>query len=241
MPDILDEFLFPRRPTAERPLLGQTVLIVEDSRFAGETMRLMCLRGGARIRRADSLRSAARHLKTYRPTIVVVDLGLPDGSGLDLIRQLSAASPRVPALLAVSGDPMQEDAAMRAGADDFLTKPFGSVAAFHAAILSRLPETAQPQGPRIVSNEIVVADPSALGDDYALIMDLLKVENDDTVMAYAASFAINLAHSTGDAELLAAGRAQQTALTDGERAGDAHGDLGALVRRRMTVDGSLAV
>ena len=91
-------------PTAARPLLGLTVLVVEDSRFACEAMRLLCLRSGARIRRADCLRSARRHLQVYRPTIVVVDLGLPDGNGIDLISELAVSQPKVEAVLAMSGD-----------------------------------------------------------------------------------------------------------------------------------------
>jgi len=47
----------PRRlvPTPMRPLLGLTVLVVEDSRFASEALRLMCLHSGARLRRESSI------------------------------------------------------------------------------------------------------------------------------------------------------------------------------------------
>lgn len=81
MTDDLDFLGMPRRFDPRRPLSGMTVLVVEDSRFASEAVRLLCLRSGARIRRADSLAAAHRHLAVYRPTIVIVDLGLPDRVG----------------------------------------------------------------------------------------------------------------------------------------------------------------
>ncbi|MBJ3762674.1 response regulator [Maribius pontilimi] len=231
MTDILDEFLFPRRPTAERPLLGQTILVVEDSRYAGETMRLMCLRGGARIRRADSLRAAARHLSTYRPSVILVDLGLPDGSGLDLIRQLSGSIPRVPVLMALSGDPSNRAEALKAGADDFMEKPFGSVAQFHAAILNRLPADKQPSGLRSVSDESVEAGDAALIDDYSLIGDLLDSQDDTQSLRYAISFTSNLARSTGDAELLSAADALRIkGLTDARGCAA----LAGLVQKRLS-------
>ena len=117
MADDLSDFVATCGPTPDRPLLGLTVLVVEDSRFACEAMRLLCLRSGARIRRADCLRSARRHLMSYRPTVVIVDLGLPDGSGLDLIAEIAAGRPRLPALLATSGDGGAAGAALAAGAD----------------------------------------------------------------------------------------------------------------------------
>ena len=104
-------------PTATRPLLGLTILVIEDSRFACEALRLLCLRSGARIRRADCLRSAKRHLRVYRPSVVIADLGLPDGNGADLIRELVAGDPRVEVVLGMSGDSNGKETAMKAGAD----------------------------------------------------------------------------------------------------------------------------
>lgn len=138
---------------AARPLLGLTVLLVEDSRFASEAMRLLCLRSGARIRRADTLRAAQRHLATYRPTAVIVDMGLPDGSGGDLIALLASRQPRVPVLLAISGDPDRAAEAMAAGADGFLEKPIESVAAFQQALLSRLPPGDGAMDMRLAASE----------------------------------------------------------------------------------------
>lgn len=122
MDDALIEIEYRPRPTADRPFLGLTVLVVEDSRYASQAVRLMCLRSGARIRRADCIGSAERHLHVYRPTIAIVDLGLPDGSGLDLITRMDAMRPRVPVLLGTSGADraMAQAAVMKAGGDGFL-------------------------------------------------------------------------------------------------------------------------
>lgn len=100
-----------------------TVLLVEDSRFAAEAVRLICRRAGLRLRRADSLATARRHLNVYRPDIALIDLGLPDGCGLDLIDELNRAKPRISRIVAITGDAVLEQAARRAGADEFLEKP----------------------------------------------------------------------------------------------------------------------
>ena len=229
MPETLEEFLMTRPPTADRPLLGQTILVVEDSRFACEAMRLICQRSGARIRRADSLRSAARHLNTYRPGILIIDLGLPDGSGLDLIRSLSQAEPRVNVLLATSGDDTRADEALAAGADAFISKPITSVSAFQSAILSRLPREAQPAGLRPHASDEVVPDRIALRDDLALAADLLSTADDDgPTLDYVSAFLAGLAKSSDDPDLAEAARA----IT---RPGDsgAVGALTQMVRKRL--------
>ncbi len=204
MPEPVADLIWNRRPTAERPLLGQTVLVVEDSRFACEAIRLLCLRSGARIRRADSLSAAARHLAVYRPSIALIDLGLPDGSGLRLVRDLCRAQPRVPVILATSGDDTLRDQALDAGADDFLAKPLSSLAAFQSAILAHLPPDARPAGPRPVTEAAVMPDPIALRDDLGHAAELLAAAPDDEALDYTAQFLGGVALSARDDILAAA-------------------------------------
>lgn len=185
-------------PTPARPLLGLTVLAVEDSRFASDALRLICLKSGARIRRADCLASARRHLRVYRPSVAVIDLGLPDGSGLDLIRDLNRASPRVDALLAISGDSHLAHAARTAGADRFLDKPLTSLASFQEAVLSLLPTGRKPNGPRIVPQETVSPDPIAYMDDLAHAADVLGTAHDEKTVTYVAQFLSGVAKSAQD-------------------------------------------
>ena len=107
-----------------------TVLVVEDSKYACEEIRLLSLRSGARIRRADCLRSARRHLQVYRPSAVIIDLGLPDSNGTELIEEVHTTSPRVGVLLATSGDSFGGSVALAADADGFFAKPLTSLTVF---------------------------------------------------------------------------------------------------------------
>lgn len=207
MTDDLNSFIATRPATAERPLLGLTLLLVEDSRFASEAMRLLCLRSGARIRRADCLRSAHRHLATYRPGVVVVDMGLPDGSGADLIRDIKAAGPSAPAVLGLSGDPGAEAEALAAGADGFLTKPLESIAAFQQAVLAALPEIERPRGLQLVSDERVTPDQLALRDDLNQMAEVLASAPDRHALGYVSQFLSSVARSAHDDDLESAAEA----------------------------------
>lgn len=196
--DALDHFSLTRAPTARRPLLGLTVLVVEDSRFASEAVRLMCLRSGARIRRADSLETARRHLAIYLPTVLLVDVGLPDGSGLALIRSLAAATPRIDVILGTSGDAALHDDVISAGADGFIEKPLDSLAAFQAAILAHLPAERQPPAPRIIVDEKVDPDPITYQDDLNHIAQLLDVAEGEVPLDYVTQFLGGVARSAQD-------------------------------------------
>lgn len=221
------------RPTAARPLLGLTVLAVEDSRFASDALRLLCLKSGARLRRADCLRAAERHLRVYRPSVVIVDLGLPDGSGADLIADLNRATPRVAALFGTSGDGFAETVALAAGADGFLTKPAPGLAGFQKLILSHLPPELHPLGPRSFDDLPVQPDPIAYRDDIAHAADLLNSDPDDETFDYLLRFLSSVALSAGDAALSSTLRAM---LPDGAQQDRASGptrhDLSAMLRAR---------
>lgn len=188
-------------PTARRPLLGMTVLVVEDSRYASEAMRLMCLRSGARIRRADCLRSARRHLQVYRPTLMLIDLGLPDGSGLELIEEMDRACPRIPAILGTSGDDTQRSLAIAAGADGFLAKPVQNVGVFQQLVLAALPREQAPAGPCGVNTDVVNPDPLAFRDDMTHIASLLDDQPMGAKLDYVAQFLASVARVAQDAAL----------------------------------------
>lgn len=221
-------------PTAARPLLGLTVLVIEDSRFACEALRLLCLRSGARIRRADCLRSARRHLQVYRPSVVIVDLGLPDGSGADLIAELTASEPRVEVVLGTSGDLDGEDAAIAAGADAFLAKPLTSLAAFQHAIMSCLPADRHPAGLRPVADEVIHPDAMAFQDDIAHIADVLDEASDESILDYAAQFIGGVARSAKDQPLANAADALAKARSSGQSVKTAATQLTRLVQQRLT-------
>ncbi len=178
------------------PLRGVTVLAVEDSRFASEALRLMCRRLGARLRRAESLTAAASHLKLYRPDVVIIDLGLPDGRGEALIRETAGRTPR-PVILATSGDPEGRWAALAAGADDFLDKPLDSLAGFRSLLMRHLPGHAGDATPG--AETALVPDMLALRDDLAHAAALLEKGGDDA--AYVSGFVRGVARHAHDRAL----------------------------------------
>ncbi|EBA15862.1 response regulator [Roseobacter sp. SK209-2-6] len=222
-----------RLPSARRPLLGLTVLVIEDSRYACEALRLLCLRSGARIRRADCLKSARRHLQVYSPSVVIADAGLPDGSGLDLIREMNQANQRVRVILAISGDENLEQEAMEAGADGFLAKPITSLAAFQNAILSRLPSENQPSGPRELKDETIEPDPIAFLDDMAHAADVLNDPEEGATLDYLAQFLSGVAKSAGDSSLAKAAADLAEARSLGRPGKNCAQMLSGLVQERL--------
>ena len=101
------------------------VIVVEDEpqirRFVCDALK----RDGCATTEAGSVRQGLDAAASCKPDLVVLDLGLPDGNGLDFIRDMRTWS-RVPILILSARSAEQDKiAALDAGADDYLTKPFG--------------------------------------------------------------------------------------------------------------------
>ena len=188
------------KPTSRRPLHGLMVLLVEDSLTAGEAVRLMCITSGARLRRADCMTSARRHLRIYRPDVAIVDMGLPDGDGAELISELAQASPRTQTIIGLSADPSRATAAMKAGADSFIEKPLNSVAGFQSAILMHLPNHRRPMDIRLLPDLAFQADQRALQEDLVHALDLLN-NKEGAQPSYLAAFIAGVARTASDPTL----------------------------------------
>lgn len=190
-------------PSPDLPLAGLTLLAVEDSRYACDALRLMAQRSGARLRRAGTLDEALRHLRVYRPDAVLLDPGLPDGCGLDLMALPAIRGRGAPPVLAMSGDPGWRAAALAAGAAGFVDKPLAGLAAFRSAVLSVLPERAWLAGLTPLLAALPPGDPLALCDDLAAAARHLAAggPEDDRARRYVAGFLGGLAQATGDVVL----------------------------------------
>jgi two-component system, OmpR family, KDP operon response regulator KdpE len=105
--------------------LGALVLVVEDEPQMRKFIRASLSSHGYRVVEAERASEAVMLMTSHNPEIVLLDLGLPDGDGIDLTRQLRDWS-RVPIIvLSARGREDDKVSALDAGADDYLTKPFG--------------------------------------------------------------------------------------------------------------------
>ena len=190
-------------------LFAVTILLVEDSRSASEAIRLMAAESGARVRRADSLHSASRHLAIYRPNVVMVDLGLPDGDGMGLIRHLAAATPPIGGVIALSGHERGswQAEALASGAAACLEKPIPSLARFQDVVLSVLPdaESRRSDGRDLALTgraSVQAAFDEDLRRAHGLLREAIGAGDAETV-TYCAQFLGSVAEMLGDPDLAA--------------------------------------
>lgn len=102
------------------------ILIVEDDADIRRFVRLALESQGHEVFEAGTLARGLIEAGTRRPDALVLDLGLPDGDGVDLIRDLRQWSAAPVIVLSARGAEADKIGALDAGADDYLVKPFGA-------------------------------------------------------------------------------------------------------------------
>ncbi len=119
------------------------VLVVDDERPIRRFLRASLTAHGYSVFEASTGREALTAVLSDRPDLIILDLGLPDLNGLEVVRQLREWS-RIPILvLSVREEESTKVAALDVGADDYLTKPFG-MAELMARIRVALRHVEQP-------------------------------------------------------------------------------------------------
>ena len=101
-------------------------IVVEDEPQIRRFVRAALESETWKVIEAGTLQEGLSETATRRPDLVVVDLALPDGDGLDLVRSMRAWSDSPILILSARGEERVKIQALDAGADDYLTKPFGT-------------------------------------------------------------------------------------------------------------------
>jgi two-component system KDP operon response regulator KdpE len=102
------------------------ILIIEDEPAIRNVLRVLLGKEGYKLVEADTAARAEIEARSHKPDLLLVDLGLPDADGLTVIRRVRAWSP-VP-IIVLSARTMEDQkiAALDAGADDYIMKPFSA-------------------------------------------------------------------------------------------------------------------
>ncbi|HEX8955287.1 MAG TPA: two-component system response regulator KdpE [Burkholderiaceae bacterium] len=124
-----------------------TALLVEDEPQIRRFVRMSLEAEGWQVFEAETMKRGLIDAGTRKPNLIVLDLGLPDGDGVDFIVDLRKWSQVPVIVLSARGDESDKIRALDAGADDYLTKPFGVgelLARVRVALRRRLQAGGQP-------------------------------------------------------------------------------------------------
>jgi two-component system, OmpR family, KDP operon response regulator KdpE len=148
-------------PTAARGRVDMSskshILVVDDEPGILRFLRVALIANDFAFASARSVQEATQYIASHEPNVVVLDLGLPDGDGKEVIRRVREWSD-VPIIVISARDREAEKIeALDLGADDFVTKPFGVgelMARIRAALRNRAGRPAETGAVRIADVEI---------------------------------------------------------------------------------------
>jgi two-component system KDP operon response regulator KdpE len=103
---------------------ARSALIIDDEKQIRRLVRIALQEAGHQVYEAETGQSGLAEIVQRRPDVVLLDLGLPDMEGIKVLRRLREWSDVPVLILSVRDDPDEKVAALDAGADDYVTKPF---------------------------------------------------------------------------------------------------------------------
>ena len=139
------------------------VLVVDDESVLAEMVSMALRYEGWNIATAGDGSSAIASARAQRPDVVVLDVMLPDMSGLDVLHKLREENPQLPVLLLTAKDAVEDRiAGLTAGGDDYVTKPFSieEVVLRLRALLRRTGVTTVDSGAQLVVGDLVLDEDS---------------------------------------------------------------------------------
>ncbi len=158
-----------QRPASERVVMTRAdgnpirVLVVDDEPALAELVSMALRYEGWDISTAGDGASAVAQAREFRPDVAVLDVMLPDLSGLEVLHKLREHIPHLPVLLLTAKDSVEDRiAGLTAGGDDYVTKPFSleEVVLRLRALLRRTGVTTTESGARIVVGDLVLDEDS---------------------------------------------------------------------------------
>jgi two-component system KDP operon response regulator KdpE len=138
-------------------MTGARILVIDDEAQLRRALKRSLEGHGYVVREAEDGASGLQEFAAFRPDVVLLDLMLPDMSGVQVCRELRRLHQTPIIVLSVIGEETTKVAALDQGADDYLTKPFGmSELLARVRVALRRGHTARAQAPVIVSGALTV-------------------------------------------------------------------------------------
>ena len=138
---------------------GQTVLVVEDETSIASFVALYLKNAGYRIQTAGTGREALERVAAEKPSLIVLDLMLPDIDGLEVCRRIRQTSDVPILMLTARDEDVDKIIGLEVGADDYLTKPFNPrelVARVKSVLRRSVPERREAQTKQIKQGDLEI-------------------------------------------------------------------------------------
>ena len=138
---------------------GQTVLVVEDETSIASFVALYLKNAGYRIQTAGTGREALERAAAEKPSLIVLDLMLPDLDGLEVCRRIRQTSDVPILMLTARDEDVDKIIGLEVGADDYLTKPFNPrelVARVKSILRRSVPERREAQTKQIKHGDLEI-------------------------------------------------------------------------------------